>query len=197
MQRVESAGQGAHGIIGEMRIGDVALLADEPEPSRQRAAAAVLDRVAERRDAGGLAEHAMVDALAARPQQLDEADRAVDRRAFLVAGQKESDRAFAGARRRKAQGGGERGGDAALHVGRAAPPQLALGDFRAERVMAPARNVAGRHDVGVAGEGEARRGGPEAGVEVLDIAEAQRLADEAGALPAGRAHSRARPRPPA
>ena len=42
-------GRARDGIVGEMRIGDVALLADQLQPPGQRAAPAVLDRVAERR----------------------------------------------------------------------------------------------------------------------------------------------------
>ena len=105
-----------------MGIGDVALLADERQPAGQRAAPSVLDRVAERRLAGRLAEQASVESFAARQRPVDELDRAVDGRAFLVAGQKEADRALERAARDEAQGGGERGGDAALHVGGAAAP---------------------------------------------------------------------------
>ena len=72
----------------------MALHADQPEPARQRPAPAVLDRVAEAPDAGGFAEHAMVDPLAARLQKLDQPHRAVYRRAFLVAGEQEGEGAF-------------------------------------------------------------------------------------------------------
>ena len=57
----------------------------------------------------------------------------------------------------EAQGGGDRGGDAALHVAGAAAPELAVGDLAGERIEPPARDVAGRHDVGVAGEDEIGR----------------------------------------
>ena len=104
----------------------------------------------------------MVEALAARQRPIDELDRAVDGGALLVAGQQKRDRALERAARDEAQGGGERGGDPALHVGDAAAPQRALGERRRERRKAPARRVAGRHDVGVAGEDEVRRVAAEA-----------------------------------
>ena len=73
--------------------------------------------------------------LGARP--VEELDRAVDRRAFLVAGDEEADRACERALGDEAQGGGDRGGDAALHVAGAAAPELAVGDFARKRVEPP------------------------------------------------------------
>ncbi len=63
-------------------------------------------------------------------------------------------------------GGGDEGGDAALHVGRAAPGQPAALDARFERL--PPRP--GGDDVGVAGEGEVRRAGADGGEQVGDRA---------------------------
>ena len=51
-------------------------------------------------------------------------------------------------------------GDAALHVDGAAPVELAVLDVAGERVVAPARGVARRHDVGMAGEHEVGRAVP-------------------------------------
>ena len=59
-------------------------------------------------------------------------------------------------------------GDRALHVDGAAAVEHAVGDLARERRMRPVRLVARRHHVGVAGEHQMRRGGADAGVEVLD-----------------------------
>ena len=96
----------------------------------------------------------MVERLPLGERPVEELDRAVDRGAFFVAGDEEADRARERALGDEAQGGGDRGGDAALHVAGAAAPELAVRDFARERVEPPERLVAGRHDVGVAGEGE-------------------------------------------
>src|SRR6185312_2487092 len=137
-----------------MGIGGMALTAADRDPPVERAAPAVLDGVADGLDRRRLAEHAMVETLAFGPRPVEEPDRAVDRRAFLVAGEEEADRAVERASLDEAQGGGDGRGDPALHVAGAAAPELAVGDFARERVEPPARLIARRHDVGVAGEGE-------------------------------------------
>ena len=96
----------------------------------------------------------MVEAFAPGERPVEELDRAVDRRAFLVAGDEEADRALKRPPGDEPQGGGDRGGDAALHVAGAAAPELAVGDLGGERIEPPSRGVAGRDDVGVAGEHE-------------------------------------------
>ncbi len=95
-------------------------------------------------------------------------DRAVDGGPLLVAGEEKTDRARERAARDEAQRGGERGGDAALHVAGAASPDLAVGERAGERIEAPFARVARRHDVGVAGEDEIRRARAEARVEIVD-----------------------------
>jgi hypothetical protein len=65
---VSSASAGARrwiGIPAELRIGDVRLHAARREAARKRAAAAVLDHVAELAHRGRLADDAVVDGLAA------------------------------------------------------------------------------------------------------------------------------------
>ena len=62
-----------------------------------------------------------------------------------------------GAARDEAQRGGDRRGDAALHVAGAAAPDHAVGDRRRERIEPPSRGIARRHDVGMAGKDEIRR----------------------------------------
>ena len=64
--------------------------------------------------------------------------------------------------------GGDPGGDTALHVHGAPAVEDAVPDLGLERAGRPGGGLAGRDDVGVAGEAEVRRGGPAPGVEVLD-----------------------------
>ena len=65
--------------------------------------------------------------------------------------------------------GGERAGDAAFHVDRAASVELAVRDLAGKRRMRPGRFVAGRHHVGMAGEGQMRRCRADAGVEIFHV----------------------------
>ena len=128
-----------------------------------------------------LADDAMIEQLAPGQRPVEELDRAVDRRAFLVAGDEEADRA--GKRRLgdEAQGGGDGSGDAPLHVAGAAAKKLAVGDLGRERIEPPPGDVAGRDDVGMAGESEIRPAGPEPRVQVQDRRRPGRLeGDELG-----------------
>ena len=65
--------------------------------------------------------------------------------------------------------GGERAGDAALHVDCAAAIKLPVVDRAGKRRMRPGLLIAGRHHIGVAGEHEMRRGGADAGVEIFHV----------------------------
>ena len=126
----------------------------------------------------------MVETLALAKRPVDELDRAVDGRPFLVAGQEETDRACERSPGDEAQGGGDGGCDAALHVAGAAAPELAVGDLGRERVEPPARLVARRHHVGVAGEGEIGPRLSESRIEVEDRGRILRLeGDEVGREP--------------
>ena len=83
--------------------------------------------------------------------------------------------------------GGERAGDAAFHVDRAAAVQLAAGDLAGKWRMRPGLLVARRHHVGMAGEHQMRRSRADARVEVLDVvgaglAERHAVHGEAGRL---------------
>ena len=89
----------AHRIVGAVRIGDVALLAGDDQHAVLRAAPAELDGVAELVDIARLAQHAMVELLAARRRPLQQLEGAVDRDAFFVAGDQERDRALRACRR--------------------------------------------------------------------------------------------------
>ena len=105
-----------------------------------------------------LADDAVVDALAARGEPLDHLDGAVDRRAFLVGGEQQRDRAGrVGMRGDERLDRRDERGERALHVGGAAAvePAVALGRARTGRECHCVER-AGRHDVGVAGEADQR-----------------------------------------
>ena len=176
-----------------MRIGDVALDAVDIERARLRAAAADLDAVAEFLDIAGLAEHAMVEFLAARRRPLQQLDGAVDGNVFLVAGDQERDRAVAVSAGLAAVGGEifqhrrDAAGDAALHVDGAAPVEETVLDVARERAMGPCALVARRHHVGMSGKGDVRGTVADTGIEIVDIggtgfAEGDAVHLEAGAL---------------
>ena len=117
----------------------------------------------------------MVEALAARVRPFQQLDRAVDGRAFLVAGDEEGDSAsWRAVPLQIGERGGDGGGEPALHVDRAAAPEHVVGDLRRERIEAPAGRLARRHHVRVAGEHEARPGiarlnAAYARIEVVDV----------------------------
>ena len=79
-------------IARELRIGDVALHAADAGGAGERAASSVLDHVAEAIHRRGLADDAVVDALAARGEPLDHLHGSVGRRPFLVRGEQQGDR---------------------------------------------------------------------------------------------------------
>ncbi len=169
-ERRDDARDDRRGIFGAMRIGDMALLADDANAAIERAAPPDLDRVAERRDIRRLADDAMIELFAARPRPVEQLHRAVDRRAFLVAGDEKGERAL----RRAApldigQRRGDEGGDGAFHVRGAAAVDSSVRDFRRERIEAPARDIARGHDVGVASEGEMRMAGSDRREEIVHI----------------------------
>ena len=137
LQGGQNRRQRADRIVGEMGIGDMALLAGNDQPSGQRAAPAVLDGVAERGDAGRFAEQAMIEALASRSRPVQQFDRAVDGGPLLVAGDEKADRALESAARDEAQRGGQGGGEPALHVAGAASPDLAVRESAGEGIEAP------------------------------------------------------------
>ena len=58
--------------------------------------------------------------------------------------------------RDEALGGGDHGGEAALHVGGAATVQDAVADDRLERIGLPLLARSGRHDIGMTGEAQHR-----------------------------------------
>ena len=112
----------------------------------------------------------MIVALATLVCPVQQLHGAVDRGAFLVAGDQEADRAFwwpvcreIGQRR------GGKGRDSALHVLRAASVENAVDDVRREGIVPPCRYVARRHHVRMARKQQVGRAGAEACVEIVDI----------------------------
>src|SRR5690606_20123347 len=114
-------------------IGHVALPAVDGDHGRDGAAAADLDHVAEVFRIGRLAAEGGVPDLALPGRPVEQFHRAVDRRPFLVAGDKQRYRALEAAFGCDvAGGGGDETGDAALHVDSAATVHLAIVDVGRE-----------------------------------------------------------------
>ncbi len=76
-----------HRVACQLRVGDMALHALHQEMTAERAAPAVLYRIAEAFDAGRFADDAEVDAFAARFEHLDHMRGAMNRIAFFIRGE--------------------------------------------------------------------------------------------------------------
>ena len=158
-------------VLREVRIRDVALHAPDRQRARERAAAAVLDRVAELRRRGRFADDAVVHRLVARTQRLDDAGRAVGRDAFFVGRDEQRDGTrMCRVRRDELLGGGHERRDRGLHVGGATPEEHAVADHGDERIAVPPIERARRDDVGVAREADDRAGRAAPCPEVVDVA---------------------------
>ena len=115
-----------------------------------------------RRTDVGFADQAAIGTQAARRHPLDQHGRAEGRRPFLVAGDDQADRMIMAG----AGGGGDEGGDRALHVHRAAAVQPAVPHLAGPGRAGPA--LAGRHHVEMAGKGEVRAPASSHRQQVLD-----------------------------
>ena len=167
---VDDAGQLGQGIVGEMRIGRMPLLAVHDHLGIEIAAPADLDLVAHHLGACRLAHETAVHHLAPGFHPLQHLDGAVDAGALLVAGDEEGDRAaLEPAGLDVIERGGDEAGDAALHVGRAPAIKNAVGNLRVERRMRPPAFLADRHDIGVPREAQMRRARTQARIEILHI----------------------------
>ena len=142
-------------IVGKVRVGDVALLPLDDKPSRQAAAAAVLDYIAKRLRARRFADNAHVRAMAVRGRPFDHLHGPVDGIALFVAGNHEADRPVDILGRHAGDGGYE-GGNAAFHVGGATAIKPPVTDFGGKGIMRPGSHVTDRHHVGMAGETQMR-----------------------------------------
>ncbi|MNZ24905.1 hypothetical protein D3C78_420620 [compost metagenome] len=160
----------------------MALYAAYRQLAAERATAAVLHHVAHQRSAGGFADDAPVQALAAGGQALDHGFGAMVGRAFLVTGDEEGD----GALVLRMLGdetlhGHQHGGQAALHVRRATAAEHALlVDQGIEGLVLPGLQRAGGHHVGVAGEAEDGALAAADRPEVLHVLDAHALDAETG-----------------
>src|SRR3954468_6763342 len=135
-----------------------------------RAAAADLDAVAHHLLVGRLAEHAVIELFAAVGRPLQQLHGAVDRDVFLIAGDQERDRSlWLAVVAQIIEHGGDAAGDATLHVDGATAIEIAVLHVAGERALAPGGLVTRGHHVGVAGEHDVRRFGPDPRIEVVDI----------------------------
>ncbi|MNV33779.1 hypothetical protein D3C71_1251600 [compost metagenome] len=161
----------------------MALHALHGQRGREAAAAAHAQQITEHRGGGRLTGDAPVDGLAAFAEDAGHATHTVDGIAFLVTGQQHRQRA--GMIR---MGGHElfgrhhEGSHTAFHIGRATPVQHAITDLRIERITGPGRDRAGRHHIGMPEQHQHRRALPVCGPQVVDLAQAQVFAVEAGTL---------------
>jgi hypothetical protein len=120
-------------VFAQLRISDMRLDALDAQPAMQRTASAVLHGVAEDLGAGRLADNAVIQGFAACRETLDDLDRAVGRRTFLVGGDQPGDRAgCSGCSAMKPSTAARKCGDGALHVGRAATVEPAIAFGRGE-----------------------------------------------------------------
>src|SRR5690606_23727820 len=107
-----------NGIAGQVRVGDMALLATDEQTRIQRAAPAILHHVADQFGTGGFADDAPVDLLATLSERLHHPYGTVHCRPFLIAGDQEGDgAAMSGVVRNEALYRYVRGGKAVLRVG--------------------------------------------------------------------------------
>ncbi len=155
----------------------MALAAVHGQPPRKRTAPADAYGVAECLLAGGFADQAVVDALAALVQHLDDATRAVDRRAFLVARDQEGDRSIVFAIGGHEFLGGRRPWRRVRFSCRPRRDRTESRRGRSARMgrTASARAVPGaRHRCGRRSRARARRR-PAHGPEIVDLAESHPL----------------------
>ena len=153
-QGTQHSQQRVHGVVGEVRIGDVALRAVALEIGGDRAAAADFDGITEGFGVGGLADDAHIRAFADVLHPVEHGAGAVGRRAFLIAGDDQGNGVPLGQRTEHGFDRTHEAGDAGFHIDRAASVELSVDDFGRERRVAPRAFVPRRHHVGVAGEGK-------------------------------------------
>ena len=139
-------------VIRQMRIGDMPLRPLHFEPDVDRTAATDLHHIAQPVDAGGFTDEAQIGLVPRFAHEVDQRAGAVERGAFLVAGDDEADRAGLG---RHLGNRVDHTGDRALHVDRAAAIKQVAAHFWVERLAGPAATR--RHHVEMAGKGEVLR----------------------------------------
>ena len=131
----EGGRQRVYGVVGQLRIGHVALHAVNDEPAGQRATTPNFNRVAAVLFAGRLTNHTPVDPRAQGQEMLDNAPRAVDRGPFFVARNEKRDRSLVpGVTAHEVFRRSDHRGKPALHVGRTAAEQVTVSLGRRERI---------------------------------------------------------------
>ena len=147
----------------------MALRSGNRDHAIDRAAPADFYHIAQRVGIGRFADHAIIDNLALILKPAQHFARAVNARAFFIAGNQQRNRAFWCALR--VQMGGNRGdksGNRALHIGRAAPPKALLANFTGKRVDLPIGFRAHRHHIGVTGKANMRAFMAKARIKIID-----------------------------
>src|SRR5690606_15935396 len=127
-------GDAMNRVVGQVRVGDMALHTLDAQYTAERTTATVLDDIADHVGRRRFADDAVVDLLIALLQVLDHLDGAVDRRAFLVRSNQQADGAavFRVGINEFLKGDHERR-YRAFHVGGTAAVQHAAADLRLER----------------------------------------------------------------
>ena len=139
-----------NGVFCQMRIGNVALHAVNPELARKRAAAAVLDCVPKAIRRTWFTDHAVVENFLAVAQPLDHLDRAVGGDAFFIRGDKQCDRSpVLRMRGNKFLGGDDESGNRSLHVAGASAVQPSIANRGCEGVRSPLGHRPGWNDIGM------------------------------------------------
>ena len=168
-QPVQHGDDAVCGIVGQMRVADMPLLAPGFQGHRQGASAADLGRVAERLYAGRLADDAAIEVVALCRRPAEQLDGAIDRGAFLVTRDEEADRALRPPMALEIAGRrSDEAGDLAFHVDDTSAEEPPITDLGAERVCRPGVQVTWRHDVGMPGEGEMGRRITQLGEQIVD-----------------------------
>src|SRR5262249_61578044 len=139
LQSRDQAHKSWNRIFGTLRVCNVTLAAGDNQGAVERAAASGLDRVTNDLEIARFAEDAMIEALAAVSRPFEKLDRAVDRNALLIAGDEQRDRAFrlAAVRFQIVKRGGDKAGNAALHIDGAAAIQAVLDKLPRQKRMRP------------------------------------------------------------
>src|SRR5260221_3142232 len=171
LQRRDQCCQSTNWIVGALRIGDVTLLARDDQVAVERTAPANFDGVAEFILIAWLAQDAVIKALAVLSRPFQKLGRAIDRDAFLVAGDQKRNRAFwlAAMMVQVVENSRDRASNATLHVDRPAAIQLAVRHLARKWRMLPGFFVARRRHVGIAGKYKLRLFCAYAGVEIFDV----------------------------
>ena len=148
-------GQAVDRVVGQVRVGDVALHALDGELAAHGAASSVFDHVTGLLHRCGFAHDAKLRRITTCLERFAHHHGAVEGWAFFVAGQQKCDAKLRlGAACKKLLHSHHHGRQRCFHVARAAPKQLAVFVGGGERVTVPLRQWPGGHHIGVPGKGQ-------------------------------------------